>query len=217
MNEYTVNRRKFSGGLVAAAGSLVLPQAALALAATPAQVEGPFHPIEPQFDTDMDLTLIDGRAESALGESILVQGRIMDASGSPLSNALVDVWQANHYGRYSHPVDPNTAQLDPNFQGWGLLRTDSDGRYRFKTIKPGAYPLSFLGGSGIRCQHIHFKVSHPDQDELITQMYFEGDPLIAQDQEIAKAPEELRHLLIAQSIEDEASGLPLYTFDVVLA
>jgi protocatechuate 3,4-dioxygenase beta subunit len=86
----------------------------------------------------------------------------------------------------------------------------------FKTIKPGAYPLSFLGGDGWRCRHIHFKVAQDGHPELITQMYFEGDPLIEQDLEIAKAPEELRHLLIAKPVTDEASGLPLYRFNIVL-
>lgn len=110
-----------------------------------------------------------------------------------------------------------TAPLDPNFQGWGLVRTDAEGRYAIKTIMPGPYPLSFLGGEGWRCRHMHFKDSHESLETLVIQMYFKGDPLIEQDQEIAKVPEELRHLLIAESKPDEASGLPLYRFDLVLA
>lgn len=184
---------------------------------TPEQVEGPFHPIEEQADTDLDLTLIEGNSKTAEGEIILVRGQVFDAEGQPLTDALVDVWQANHVGRYSHPEDPNTAPLDPNFQGWGLMTTDSEGRFSIRTIKPGAYPLSFLGEEGWRCRHIHFQVSRPGFDKLTTQMYFHGDPLIEQDLEIAKAPEELRHLLIAKSISDETTGLPLYRFDVVLA
>ena len=213
-----VSRRDVSKQIAIAAGvSLLGPGIAKALVPTPEQVEGPFHPIEEQADTDLDLTLIEGNSKTAEGEIILVRGQVFDAGGQPLTDALVDVWQANHVGRYSHPEDPNTAPLDPNFQGWGLMTTDSEGRFSFKTIKPGAYPLSVLGEEGWRCRHIHFQVSRPGFDELTTQMYFHGDPLIEQDLEIAKAPEELRHLLIAKSISDEATGLPLYRFDVVLA
>ena len=122
-----------------------------AMAPTPKQVEGPFHPIEEQSDTDTDLSIVEGRADAAKGEIILVRGRVTDVNGHPLEGALVDVWQANHFGRYSHAKDPNTAPLDPNFQGLGLMKTDTEGSYGFKTIKPGAYPLSFLGGDGWRC------------------------------------------------------------------
>lgn len=183
---------------------------------TPAQVMGPFHPIDEDVETDADLTRLHGHSEAAIGETILVRGRVFNVDGEPLRGALVDVWQANHHGRYSHPRDPNTAPLDPNFQGWGLMKTDVDGRYGFKSIKPGAYPLSFLGANGLRCRHIHFKVSHPGHGELITQMYFDGDPLIAQDMEIAKVPEHHRHLLIADEVTDESSGLPLFNFDLSL-
>jgi len=201
-----------------AAGLALIPGSyASAATPTPVQVKGPFHPIDEQSDTDMNLVMIDGHAEAAKGEVILVRGQVIDSDGEPLAGALVDVWQANDAGRYSHPKDTNTAPLDPNFQGWGLVKTDADGRYGFKTIKPGPYPLSFLGGNGWRCRHIHFKVSHSDLDTLVTQMYFDGDPLIETDQEIAKAPEKLRHLLIATSQPDEATGLPLYRFDLVLA
>ena len=217
------NQKRFSRrdvtkriGVVAGVG-LVGPGLALAAVATPAQVEGPFHPIDPQADTDLDLTLIEGRSERATGETILVRGQVMDTDGLPLSDAIVDVWQANHDGRYSHPKDTNTAPLDPNFQGWGLITTDSEGRFGFRTIKPGAYPLSFLDEEGWRCRHIHFKVSRSGHSELITQMYFHGDPLIEQDLEIAKVPEEHRHLLIADSVIDETTGYPLFKFDLTLA
>ena len=147
---------------------------------------------------------------------ILVRGQVLDTEGRPVNGALVDVWQANHDGRYNHPDDKNTAPLDPNFQGWGLIKTDDEGRYSFKTIKPGAYPLSFLGEEGWRCRHIHFNVSQPEHKALTTQMYFHGDPLIEQDLEINGLPEEQRHYLIAKSVTDESSGLPLYTFDIVV-
>lgn len=211
-----ITRRDVTRGLVTSAGLAATGPVIAALVPTPRQVEGPFHPAEAQDDTDLDLTIIQGHDETATGEVILVEGQVLGTDGQPLTNALVDVWQANHHGRYSHARDPNTAPLDPHFQGWGLLRTDSDGRYRFKTIKPGAYPLSFLGGDGWRCRHIHFKVIGDGHDELVTQMYFDGDPLLAQDMEIAKVPDEHKHLLIAKATKDDASGLPRYRFDVAL-
>ena len=214
----TVSRREVTTQIAMAAGmGLLGPGIAKAAIPTPKQVEGPFHPVEEQPDTDIDLTRIEGRSNSAEGETILVRGQVFDEQGRPLKDALVDVWQANHHGRYSHPEDPNTAPLDPNFQGWGLMTTSADGNFGFRTIKPGAYPLSFLGEEGWRCRHIHFKVSRPGYRELITQMYFHGDPLIEQDLEIAKAPESLRHLLIAQATADVPTGLPNYRFDLVLA
>jgi protocatechuate 3,4-dioxygenase beta subunit len=201
---------------IAAGVALLAPELAVAATATPEQVEGPFHPVDEQADTDIDLTLIKGHAKSATGEIILVRGRVLDVSGQPLTDALVDVWQANHYGRYSHAEDPNTAPLDPDFQGWGLMKTDADGRYGFKTIKPGPYPLSFLGEEGWRCMHIHFKVSRRGYQPLTTQMYFPGDPLMEQDLEIAKAPAAQRHQLIAKAEIDTSSGLPLFRFEPTL-
>ena len=213
-----LSRRKLAKKMAIVTGvGLLSPGLLMAAPVTPAQVEGPFHPIDAQSDTDLDLSFIAGHIKPATGEVILVRGRVLDTQGQPVANALVDVWQANHHGRYSHPEDPNTAPLDPDFQGWGLLRTDAQGRYAFKTIRPGAYPLSFLGDQGWRCRHIHFKVTQPGYDELITQMYFQGDPLIAQDLEVAKAPPELRHLLIVKQHADQATGLPLFDFDLTLA
>ncbi len=212
-----VTRRELTKNIGLFAGATLASNSfAYAVVATPQQVEGPFHPIEAQSDTDLDLRQIEGHPEPATGEQILVSGRVTDTNGQPLESSLVDVWQANHFGRYSHAKDPNPAPLDPNFQGWGLIKTNSEGRYAFNTIKPGAYPLRYLGGEGWRCQHIHFQVSQPGYKSLTTQMYFDGDPLIAQDMEIAKAPEELRHLLIAQSQTDPTTGLPRYEFNIVL-
>lgn len=214
----TYSRRDITKGIGMAAGLALVPGASvIAAIVTPSQVKGPFHPVEEQADTDMNLVMIEGHTERAKGEVILVRGQVFDSNGVPLNDALVDVWQANDAGRYSHAEDPNTAPLDPNFQGWGLINTDAEGRYGIKTIKPGAYPLSFLGEDGWRCRHIHFEVSHPDCETLVTQMYFKGDPLIEADLEVAKAPEELRHLLIVEAQTDEESGLPLYQFNLVLA
>jgi len=211
-----LTRRRLARRLGGGAAALLVAPRALAMLATPSQVEGPFYPIEDQLDKDLDLVRIEGHEQQATGEVILVSGRVMGMDGSPLANAVVDVWQANHHGRYSHPEDPNPAPLDPHFQGWGLLRTDAQGDYTLKTILPGPYSLKFLGEDGWRCRHIHFKVSHPGNQPLTTQMYFEGDPLIEQDLEIAKAPADRRDLLISSPTKDLATGLPLYRFDIVL-
>lgn len=215
----SLSRREATKKLAIAAGlALTMPTIARAAVPTPEQVEGPFYPVVPQADMDLDLTRIKGHSRAATGETILVQGRVLGADGRPLRDALVDVWQANHHGRYAHPEDPNTAPLDADFQGWGMIRTDAEGRYSFKTIKPGAYALPAMADEGSwRSRHIHFKVSREGFKALTTQMYFRGDPLIEQDRLIAKAPAELRHLLIADSVIDSVSGLPLYQFDVVLA
>lgn len=217
-NRRGISRRNLTRQLAMTAGVATLsPVLAIAKAIepTPGQVEGPFYPVVDQADKDLDLTLIKGHSERATGEIILVRGRVFDTQAKPLKNALVDIWQANHHGRYSHPEDKNPAPLDPHFQGWGLVRTDADGWYNLKTIKPAPYPLSAVSESGWRPMHIHFKVTQPGFDELITQMYFRGDPLLAQEEELLRLPEARREVLIADATPD-ASGLPLFQFDIVL-
>lgn len=217
--DHKISRRQITKGLGLGVGAaaLLTPNVSLANIVTPEQVEGPFYPVDPQADIDTDLTIIEGHTESALGEQVYVRGSVFDIHGQPIEGALVDIWQANHHGKYSHKEDPNTAPLDANFQGWGKNNTDEKGRYGFKTIKPGAYPLSFLGADGWRCRHIHFKVTCKGFKPLITQMYFSGDPLIKQDLEIAKVDKAYQHLLIAQAKPDVNSGLPVYAFDLMLA
>ena len=214
-----ITRREFgrSIGLTAAGLALLQPQSLFAAGVTPKQVEGPFYPDSNMGDTDLDLTRIKGHTESALGDHIFVHGQVRDPAGTPLANATVDIWQANNAGKYNHAKDPNPAPLDPNFQGWGIVQTDAAGYYRFKTIKPGAYSLTFLGDEGWRARHIHYKVSHAEHQAVTTQLYFPGDPLIEQDLEIVKAPEEDRWMLMSVLEEQHQSGLDIYRFDVVLA
>lgn len=213
-----LSRREVARNLGTLAGGAVLlgPGLAHALTKTPSQTAGPFYPPQPHGETDVDLTLLDGHAERAAGDVILVRGRVTDLDGKPLSGARVDIWQANHYGRYAHPRDRNTAPLDPNFQGIGITRTDSDGWYAFRTIRPAPYPLAFVGDSGMRARHIHFKVAHKDAGSLTTQMYFEGDPLIARDLVMRGTPKDQRQLLITSPVDDGETGLPLHRFDIAL-
>ena len=147
------------------------------------------------------------------GQRIIVHGRVIDGDGRPLRNTLVEVWQANTYGRYTHPSDPNPAPLDPNFDGAAILTTDSEGRYRFKTIKPAAYPA---GPNMMRPAHIHFQVTGR-QDRLVTQMYFENDPYNATDPFLNSAgrKELLITKLQAPSPEFEPNSKTVI-FDIVL-
>lgn len=213
-----LSRRQFGKAIsMTATGLAVISSSSvLAALATPRQVEGPFYPDFDLGDRDLDLTLIQGHTESALGEQIFIHGRVLNTEDEPLANATVDIWQANAVGRYRHADDPNPGDLDPNFQGWGIVQTDAEGFYRFKTIKPGAYPLELLGDSGWRAQHIHYKVSHANQAPITTQLYFPGDPLLEQDEEIKRAPENQRESLIARAETPDESGLPVFRFDVIL-
>lgn len=116
--------------------------------------------------------------ESALGPRIIVHGRLLDQSGRPVPDALIEVWQANAGGRYRHKTEGYLAPLDPNFGGCGRTITDAEGRYRFRTIRPGPYPWP-NGPNDWRPAHIHFSVfGRAFAQRLITQMYFEGDPMV---------------------------------------
>ena len=179
---------------------------------TPPNPEGPFYPKRPQVDKDTDLTMIQGHSERAQGQVIRVTGRVLDENGQPVEGALVDIWQANTFGRYHHEDDPATAPLDPNFQGWGMVKTDAEGNYSFTTIKPGAYAAT---ESWTRPPHIHYKVSRRGYRELTTQMYFSGESLNATDQLLMEVDEESRGLLVVDFREQD--GIPQGDFSVVLA
>jgi protocatechuate 3,4-dioxygenase beta subunit len=166
---------------------------------------------------DADLTR---RGESEpLGERIIVQGRVLDEDGRPIRRALVEVWQANAAGRYRHEIDQHAAPLDPNFDGAGRCLTDGEGRYRFVTIKPGAYPWQNHENAW-RPAHIHFSLfGRAFVQRLVTQMYFPGDPLIDYDPifQAVRDPA-ARELLIAKfdlgvTRPEWALG---YTWDIVL-
>ena len=129
--------------------------------------------------TDADLTTQhDGEP---LGERIIVHGRVLEAGGRPVPDTLVELWQCNSGGRYRHDRDRHPAPLDPNFTGAGRCLTDAEGRYRFATIKPGAYPWGNHPNAW-RPAHIHFSLFGTDfTQRMVTQMYFPGDPLFALD------------------------------------
>ncbi|HET9893504.1 MAG TPA: protocatechuate 3,4-dioxygenase subunit beta [Streptosporangiaceae bacterium] len=143
------------------------------------EVTGPMLGSGPVTAADADLTT--KHQGEPIGERIIVTGRVLDSDGKPVPGTLVEIWQANAAGRYAHRVDAHPAPLDPNFDGAGRCMTDADGWYRFVTIKPGAYPWGNHLNAW-RPAHIHFSLfGRAFTQRLITQMYFPGDPLFAQD------------------------------------
>jgi protocatechuate 3,4-dioxygenase, beta subunit len=177
----------------------------------------------PLFDGDQvdpgECDLTQGCGGEPLGERVVVAGRVTDMEGRPIRRQLVEIWQANAAGRYYHPVDQHDAPLDPNFTGAGRCLTDDDGRYRFVTIKPGAYPWENHQNAW-RPAHIHFSVfGNGFAERLVTQMYFPGDPLLALDPVYQSIRDRLAaELLIARfdlatTVERWALG---YAFDIVV-
>ncbi|MGB0225907.1 MAG: intradiol ring-cleavage dioxygenase [Litorivicinaceae bacterium] len=132
---------------------------------TPWQSLGPFYPLKLPVDSDADLTFVDGKNGQATGQFTRLSGRVTDQSGAPIKNARVEIWQCDAFGAYHHPRDGGG--VDPFFQGYGQTITDNNGNYRFKTIKPVAYPG--------RAPHIHMKVIDGSR-ELVTQIYIQGEP-----------------------------------------
>lgn len=169
-------RRQFLVGLAATSGALLLPapllRAAGQLDPTPPQTAGPFYPDELPLDRDNDLIRINdgGKAKGVISN---VYGRVLDRSGAPVPEARVEIWQCDANGRYHHQDDRADGELDPNFQGFGATTTDADGRYRFRTIKPVAYPG--------RTPHIHFKIKGGGFENLTTQLYLAEHPQNSED------------------------------------
>jgi protocatechuate 3,4-dioxygenase beta subunit len=155
-----------------------------------------------------------------LGERITISGRVLDEEGDPVAGALVEVWQANAAGRYAHVSDQHPAPLDPNFSGAGRCVTDELGRYRFVTIKPGAYPWRNHPNAW-RPAHVHFSVfSDSFAQRLVTQMYFPGDPLQDVDPIFNSVPDpDARRRLVARwSLELTQPEWSLgYEWDIVVA
>ena len=184
---------------------------------TLSEVSGPVFGADDVKPADSDLTSQhDGEP---LGERIVVSGRLLDENSKPIANALIELWQCNAAGRYRHAVDDHDAPLDPNFTGCGRILTDTQGNYRFLTIKPGAYPWRNHYNAW-RPAHLHFSVFGIGLvQRLVTQMYFPGDPLLPYDpmyNSVAdpKARERLiSHFDWERTIPDTALA---YRFDIVL-
>ena len=184
---------------------------------TPEQIMGPFYPIMRPLDHDMDLTIIKGKRGHAQGKLIHLTGRVLNSKGEPVKAAKIELWQANTHGRYAHPTDTNPAPLDSNFQGYGVQITDAEGRYRFKTIKPGAYPINPVNPSNARPPHIHFDVLGT-KDRLVTQMYFPDEPLNEKDglfKELGSSKDAAIGKVLPSTKELEPDSL-LINWDIIL-
>jgi protocatechuate 3,4-dioxygenase beta subunit len=196
-------RRHFILG--GAAAALTIPVAAR-LPITLNQTIGPFYPVERMLDQDADLTIVRGRRGRPRGQVIEVMGRVLDPDGRPLGGAMLDLWQANADGRYAHPGDTNPAPLDPDFQGSTRLTADAEGRYRFRTVRPGLYPG--------RVAHIHLDVTGGTQ-RIITQMYFPDDPGNDKDVLLARIPAgPMRQAMVARMVA--GTSVPTLEWDIVL-
>jgi len=183
---------------------------------TLSELTGPVYGHNDIRDTDSDLTR--QHPGEPLGERIIVHGTVMDEDGRGVPDTLVEIWQANACGRYTHVNDQHPAPLDPNFTGSGRVATDAKGNYKFVTVKPGAYPW-MNHHNAWRPAHIHLSLFGPSfMSRLVTQLYFPGDPLFFQDPIFNSAPEESRPRMICKfDLENTVPEWALaYRFDIVL-
>jgi protocatechuate 3,4-dioxygenase beta subunit len=170
-----------------------------------------------QFPSIIDIASAGGTA--AMGERIIVRGRVTDEDGTPVPGTMIEIWQANAAGRYNHPRDQHDAPLDPHFKGEGRVFSDAEGWYQFTSIKPGSYPWRNHFNAW-RPNHIHFSLFGAGfASRLITQMYFPGDPLLELDPIFHSVPDEQarQHLIAKFDIEITRPEWALgYRFDFVL-
>ena len=195
-------------------------RALLSMDNTLSEITGPVfgHNMIGELDNDL-LVNFAKPGETAIGPRIVVYGRVLDERGRPVPNVLVEFWQANAGGRYRHKKEGYVAALDPNFGGCGRAITAEDGSYSFRTVQPGPYPWP-NGVNDWRPAHIHFSIfGHGFAQRLITQMYFEGDPMIWQCPIVKTIndPEAIRGLTAALDMQ---ATIPMdaraYKFDIVL-
>jgi protocatechuate 3,4-dioxygenase beta subunit len=186
---------------------------------TLSEMTGPVYGHDAVREIDSDLTKNGALNGQPLGQRIKVTGRVTDENGRPVPNTLIEIWQANAAGRYVHKVDNHDAPLDPNFFGAGRFLTGPDGRYTFRTIRPGEYPWA-NHHKAFRPAHIHFSLFGPSfVTRLVTQMYFPGDPLLPLDPIFLSIPDvNARNRLISRySVEATDADFALgYEYDIVL-
>ncbi len=194
-------------------GLLAWPRGAFAeeLVRTPPLTEGPFYPTRLPLDTDNDLLVINDAITPAVGTVTHLGGRILDARGDPVRNAVVEIWQVDGRGAYLHERSANRERRDANFQGFGRFLTGSKGEYYFRTVKPVAYPG--------RVPHIHFKVTRGGKELLTTQCIVKGEPGVEQDGVLRgiRDPKARAALVVAFTpVETSRVGELAAKFDIVL-
>jgi protocatechuate 3,4-dioxygenase beta subunit len=211
MSRSRIDRRRLLAGLAGAALLMGSRGLLAELLLTPAQTLGPFYPDRLPLDRDNDLLIVDDRLTAASGIVVQLHGQILDARGQPLRGALVEIWQVDAHGIYLHSRGGDRARRDANFQGYGRFETASDGRYRFRTVRPVAYPG--------RTPHIHFAVTLPGQPRFATQCYIRGEPLNRRDGILnAIGDPQARERLIVPFVPAAGSavGEQVARFDIVL-
>lgn len=207
----TARRRFLRSTLLTSTALWTVPGAfAEALTETPSQVEGPFYPDKLPLDTDNDLILIQDSITPAIGEITHLSGTVRTTAGSPVRNALVEIWQADSDGNYIHTQSRGGGERDPHFQGYGRFLTGGKGEYYFRCLKPTPYTF--------RTPHIHVAVSLGNQRVLTTQCYIRGHELNANDRLLNRAPEKLRPLLLLdfRPLEGSKAGELTAQFDIVI-
>lgn len=209
------SRRQVLRGMAFGAASLFAPGVfAEMLLPTPRLTEGPFYPDRLPLDQDNDLLIINNSITPAIGEITHLTGCVMNESGKPVRNAVVEIWQCDANAVYLHTADsgPKKQQQDKNFQGFGRFTTDSSGQYRFRTIKPVAYP-------GRPAPHIHVKVKQGDRELLTTQLLMRGHPGNLRDGVFAGTRDLIdRELILVdfKPIKQSKIGEYAANFDIVL-
>ncbi|MDR7135364.1 protocatechuate 3,4-dioxygenase beta subunit [Lysobacter niastensis] len=217
-NQQDITRRKVLKAVLGLGGMVLrVPGLAAKTAnqrSTPPMTRGPFYPQIKPLDQDADLTALSGSRQHAQGQTVHLTGRILDLDGKPVSGARVAIWQADAHGHYHHPNDRQPTAVDGNFQGFGVQTTDAQGRYRFKTIKPGAYPLM----AGLRTPHIHFEIEGRNA-RVVTQMFFPDEALNANDGLLQALQPAQRELVMAKRMPAIAGMDPRAThlaWDIIL-
>ena len=178
------------------------------LTLTASQTVGPFfHDCLMRDDASCDILSTDATE----GTRIRVQGRVIDGDGAGVPDAVLEIWQANHHGRYNHPADRRDLPLDPSFTGYGRIATQADGTFRFTTIKPGRVPAP---GGGLQAPHINVTIfTRGLLKHLTSRIYFPGDPANAEDAVLQSVPAQRRGTLVATAI---AGGKGAIAWNVIL-
>jgi protocatechuate 3,4-dioxygenase beta subunit len=185
---------------------------------TPEATLGPFYPGVFVEQMPKDLSVVAPiLAHRPQGQPIIFAGRFFDANGEPVPSLIIEFWQANAEGRYRHPRDQSTRPLDPQFDGFARIRTADDGAFRFPTIKPGPHPVG-AGAALVRAPHLRLTIFASGIDRLVTQVFFEDEPLNGADPVLGGIPDPAvrRRLIARRKPEDDSNGVLAYELDFIM-